>query len=149
MTHPTYAKILAVGLLIASLFAPLIWAPRLSAAKAVAPGHKSQKGVNAPAAQDTQTPEEPLDVVLAAPYWSTTDGFVSTIEMKNYHVSNPLTVTPVLHLEQGGDVALDPVALKPSETRRININQALAKRGLCAGATLRRPDLACIMSGDG
>jgi hypothetical protein len=104
----------------------------MCAAEGAATERESRKGVNAPAAQDTQTPEQPPDVVLAAPYWSTADGFVSTIEMKNYHVSNPLTVTPVLHLENGGDVALDPIALKPSETRRININQALAKRGLYA-----------------
>lgn len=94
---------------------------------------EGRKGINAPVAPNTQTPERPPDVILAAPYWSTADGFVSTIEMKNYHVSNPLTVTPVLRLEHGGgDVALDPVTLKPSETRRLNINQALAMRGLYA-----------------
>jgi hypothetical protein len=132
MTRLTRAKIFAAGLLLALLSASFVPLPHLFAAKALAPEHESRKGEVKLASSSTQTPEQTPDVVLAAPYWSTGDGFVSTIEMKNYHVTSPLTVTPVLRLEHGGDVALDPVALKPSETRRININQALARRGLYA-----------------
>ena len=128
MTHPTSTKIFAVGLLLTLLSASLIARLPLLAAKALPPGRESRKSVGAPVAPNTQTPEQPPDVILAAPYWSTADGFVSTIEMKNYHVSNPLTVTPVLHLEHGGEIALDPITLKPSETRRLNLNQALVLR---------------------
>ncbi|HEX9544501.1 MAG TPA: hypothetical protein VF955_04905, partial [Pyrinomonadaceae bacterium] len=32
---------------------------------------------------------ENLDFLIAAPYWSIENGFVSTIEMKNYHVEQP------------------------------------------------------------
>ncbi len=90
--------------------------------------HASRKVEDAPAAADTETPEQQPDVILAAPYWSTADGFVSTIEMKNYHVSKPITATPVLHLDHGGEIALAPITLKPSETRLLNINRELTKR---------------------
>ena len=60
-----------------------MWLPPLRAAKALAPKNESRKSESKPAAPITQTPEQPPDVVLAAPYWSTADGFVSTIEMKN------------------------------------------------------------------
>jgi hypothetical protein len=130
MTHLNRARIYAISLLLAllatSFISPL---PPSRAAKGRVPKHESQKGEDTSAAPSTQTEEQPPDVILAAPYWSTADGFVSTIEMKNYHVSNPLTVTPVLHLEHGGEIALEPITLKPSETRRINLNQVLAKRG--------------------
>jgi len=64
-----------------------------------------------------------------APYWSTEPGFVSTIEMMNYRVDESLTITPVLYPLGGGEILLDPVTLDPSETRLLNINEALAARG--------------------
>ena len=64
-----------------------------------------------------------------APYWSTKPGFVSTIEMMNYRVDEPLTVRPVVYPLGGGEIALDPITLNPSETRLLNINEALAARG--------------------
>ena len=127
MTHPTGTKLFAVGVLLTLLSASLMSLPPRHAAKGLPPSRESRKGVNVPLPDtqtpDTQTPEQMPDVVLAAPYWSTADGFVSTIEMKNYHVSKLLTVTPVLRLERGGgDITLTPVTLKPSETRQLNIN---------------------------
>jgi hypothetical protein len=91
MTTPAGRKIFALGLVLTSLSASLMWLPPLRAAKALTPERETRKGVAAPAPPSTETPEQPIDVVLAAPYWSTADGFVSTIEMKNFHVVNPLT----------------------------------------------------------
>jgi hypothetical protein len=69
---------------------------------------------------------ETTEFAIAAPYWSVEDGFVSTIEMKNYRVDQSLTIMPILYPLHGSAVALDPVALNPSETRLLNINDALA-----------------------
>lgn len=72
---------------------------------------------------------EVRDFAIHAPYWSTEPGFVSTIQMRNYRVDESLTVTPVLYLIGGREVTLDPITLNPSETRVLNINEALAARG--------------------
>lgn len=77
-------------------------------------------------AQTNQPVVENFHFLIAAPYWSVEDGFVSTIEMKNYHVDQPLTVTMVLYPLHGPEIILDPVTLNPSETRLININDTLA-----------------------
>src|SRR5882757_1600398 len=73
-------------------------------------------------AQTTKPVVENFHFLIAAPYWSTSEGFVSTIEMKNYQVDQPLTVTPVLYPLNGREIILDPVTLNPSETRLLNIN---------------------------
>lgn len=77
----------------------------------------------------SQTKVQNLDFLIAAPYWSVEKEFVSTIEMKNYHVSEPLTVTPILYPADGPEIILTPITLNPSETRLLNINDALASTG--------------------
>jgi hypothetical protein len=72
---------------------------------------------------------EVFDFSTFAPYWSTEAGFISTLEMKNLRVDEPLTVTPVLYPLGGRQTELDPITLDPSETRVLNINEALAARG--------------------
>ena len=72
---------------------------------------------------------ENLNFLIAAPYWSVDNGFVSTIEMKNYHVTDPLTITPILYPVDGPEIVLTPVTLNPSETKLLNINDALASSG--------------------
>jgi len=89
---------LSAGLLLTLLAAS--FSLPLASSRAARP-HAQPKAETRPTVPATQQSEQPPDVILAAPYWSTADGFVSTIEMKNYHVTNPLTVTPVLHLEHG------------------------------------------------
>ena len=71
-----------------------------------------------------------------APYWSVEDGFVSTIQMKNYRVDKTVTVTPILFPLHGAEIKLDPVTLNPSETRLLNINDVLAgyKKHFTVGA---------------
>jgi hypothetical protein len=51
---------------------------------------------------------ETTEFAIAAPYWSVEDGFVSTIEMKNYRVDQSLTIMPILYPLHGSAVALDP-----------------------------------------
>ena len=70
-----------------------------------------------------------LDFLIAAPYWCVEKEFVSTIEMKNYNVAEPLTVTPILYPIDGPEIILTPITLKPSETRLLNVNDALASYG--------------------
>ena len=72
---------------------------------------------------------ENFNFLIAAPYWTTENGFVSTIEMKNYHVEQPLTITVMLYPLDGPAIILNPITLNPSETRLLNINQVLADSG--------------------
>ena len=87
-------------------------------------------GLNSRATAESDRPSTQANststFAIYAPYWSVEDGFVSTIEMKNYRVDQSLSIRPVLYPLHGPAVALDPVALNPSETRLLNINDALA-----------------------
>jgi len=86
-------------------------------------------GLNSRATAESDRPAQANNsstFAIYAPYWSAEDGFVSTIEMKNYRVDRSLTISPVLYPSHGTAVALDPVVLNPSETRLLNINDALA-----------------------
>ncbi len=125
MPHPTRVKLSAACLILTLFLGSFIVPSALLSrvAKAQRPKIESQ------AVATDQSSAQPTEALIAAPYWSTTDGFVSTIEMKNYRVDVPLTVTPVLYPQHGREIALDPITLKPSETRLLNINKALAKRG--------------------
>lgn len=83
-----------------------------------------------PEASSAAEPEdEVVDFTVYAPYWSTEPGFVSTLQMKNYRVDEPLTVTPVLYPMGGQEIRLAAVRLRPSETRVLNLNDALAAVG--------------------
>ena len=79
-------------------------------------------------AGDIQSEDPISEFMIAAPYWSNEKGFVSTIEMKNYRVDELLIVTPVLYPLHGHEIKLDPIALNPSETRLLNINEVLKAR---------------------
>jgi hypothetical protein len=83
---------------------------------------RATAGSDRPSAQANST----STFAIYAQYWSVEDGFVSTIELKNYRVDKLLTITPVLYPLHGPAVALDPVVLNPSETRLLIINDALA-----------------------
>jgi len=72
---------------------------------------------------------ENYSFLLAAPYWRTDSGYVSTIEMKNYHVEQPLTITVVLYPQDGSEIIPTPITLNPSETRLLDLNQVLAAYG--------------------
>jgi hypothetical protein len=93
----------------------------------------------APVADKAQAeqPAEPItDFVVAAPYWSLEDGFTSTIELRNNRVDGPLTVTPVLYPLHGQKMMLKPLTLNPSESRLLNISEAIGKKlkGVTTGA---------------
>jgi hypothetical protein len=84
---------------------------------------------SAPAPSAAKPTEDVFDFAIHAPYWSTEPGFVSTLQMKNYRVDEPLMVTPVLYPLGGRQIKLDSIRLNPSETQVLNINEALAARG--------------------
>ncbi len=93
-------------------------------------GHTSSRAQTNKVAGAAAAPKvENFNFLIAAPYWSVEKGFVSTIEMKNYHVDEPLTITPILYPLNGPEIILTPVTLNPSETRLLNLNDVLASYG--------------------
>jgi hypothetical protein len=116
-----------------SLIAMPIFSLNLRSVEARTIKTKTDKPVSTPQAAKKTEAEQPAETassfVIAAPYWTTEDGFVSTIEMKNNRVDTSLTITPVLYPLHGQKLTLDPVLLKPSESRLLNINKALGKKG--------------------
>ncbi len=105
-------------LLMAFLMALLLTSPFVLSPSLLRPGHAQTAKI--------KKTEGAVNFAIDAPYWSVEEGFISTIEMKNYRVDQSLTITPVLYPLHGREIALDPVTLKPSETRLINLNEALA-----------------------
>jgi hypothetical protein len=120
MTRATSSRLCAAGLLFLTIITIFNYLARHPAANA-----QTNKE---PAAAPTPKVEN-YNFLIAAPYWSVENGFVSTIEMKNYHVEEPLTITPILYPLDGPEIILTPITLKPSESRLLNINEVLASYG--------------------
>src|SRR5580693_7000879 len=62
-----------------------------------------------------------------APYWTSDPGWETEFQLKNNLPSQSLTVTPVLRLATGEEIALDPVTIAPNASVTVEINQALLK----------------------
>lgn len=120
MTHITRSRLSFAVVLLLAIVAISIYLA----------GHSSSRAqtYKDPAAAPTPKVEN-FNFLIAAPYWSVENGFVSTIEMKNYHVEEPLTITPILYPRNGPEIILTPITLNPSETRLLNINDVLATYG--------------------
>jgi len=69
-------------------------------------------------------------------FWMMDANFKSSIYLRNNVETDPLTVTPVLWLSNGKKYVLPNVTLDPAGVAVININQALADKGVAFWATL-------------
>ncbi|HVR23664.1 MAG TPA: Ig-like domain-containing protein [Candidatus Polarisedimenticolia bacterium] len=69
--------------------------------------------------------------------WMIDANFKSSIYIKNSVKVAPMTVTPILYLSNGRKFQLADVALEPAGIAVVNINQALADKGIAPWATLR------------
>jgi hypothetical protein len=69
-------------------------------------------------------------------FWMTSAYFKSALYLKNGLKTGPLTVTPALYLSNGVRLPLAPVTMEPSGTAVVNINQALADKGISSYASL-------------
>jgi hypothetical protein len=72
------------------------------------------------AAKPSAKPQE-----VFAPYWSSDPGWETELQLKNNLPSESLTVTPVLRLASGEEIALNPVTIAPNASATVEINQAL------------------------
>jgi Bacterial Ig-like domain (group 2) len=68
--------------------------------------------------------------------WMIDANFKSSIYLKNDVETDPITVTPILHLSNGREYPLKEVKLDPAGIAVISINQALADKGIASWATL-------------
>src|SRR5580692_131351 len=69
-------------------------------------------------------------------FWMTDANFKSSIQIKNVVETDPVKVTPVLYLSNGKRYPLREVALEPSGTAVVSINDALKELGIAPWATL-------------
>jgi len=69
-------------------------------------------------------------------FWMTDANFKSSIQIKNVVETDPVKVTPVLYLSNGKRYSLREVALEPSGTAVISINDALKELSIAPWATL-------------
>jgi hypothetical protein len=75
------------------------------------------------AANPTPKPQE-----VFAPYWTAEPGWETELQLKNNLTAGPLTVTPVLRLASGQEIALDPVTIASNASVSVWVNEALLKR---------------------
>jgi Bacterial Ig-like domain (group 2) len=68
--------------------------------------------------------------------WMTDSDFKSSIYLKNGVETDPVTVTPILHLSNGAKYILPDVTVKPAGLAIISINDELQKKGISSWATL-------------
>ena len=64
-----------------------------------------------------------------SPFWTSLEECRTTILLHNNHIEDPLTVYPVLHLENGKPVELDRVEIAPLGMASIPVNETMAKLG--------------------
>lgn len=117
--------LLCLALLLAPLAAsqqPKVLAPH----KPVAPRLPQPKTWHHPA-----TPRS-----LVGGLWMMDRDFKSSIYLKNDVETSALSVTPILYLSSGAKFILPEVKLEPAGTAIVNINQALADKGVAPWATL-------------
>jgi DNA-directed RNA polymerase subunit H (RpoH/RPB5) len=70
--------------------------------------------------------------------WMTDPDFKSSIYIKNIVETDPVTVTPILHLSNGAKYTLPDVTIKPADLAIISINDELQKeRHLLVGHLVR------------
>lgn len=72
------------------------------------------------AAQPLSKPQESY-----APYWTSEPGWTTELELKNNLLKAPLTVTPVLRLASGKEIALDPVTIPSNTSLSVWVNEGL------------------------
>ncbi|HXM23172.1 MAG TPA: hypothetical protein VN948_18080 [Terriglobales bacterium] len=74
------------------------------------------------AAKPASKPQE-----VFAPYWTAEAGWETELQLKNNLAAGPLTVTPVLRLASGQEIALDPVTIPSNASVSVWVNEALLK----------------------
>ena len=72
-------------------------------------------------------------------YWSTAEGQQSTVHLHNNLVKFPITVTPILYLDDGSAMELTPITLGPLANSELDINNAASEKGLPSNS--RQPGL--------
>lgn len=73
---------------------------------------------------------------LVGGLWMTDTNFKSAIYLKNIVETDPVTVTPILHISNGAKYTLPDVTVNPAGLAIISINDALQKQGISPWATL-------------
>ena len=62
-----------------------------------------------------------------APYWTSDPGWETDLQLKNNLSSGSLTVTPVLRLASGEEIALDPMTITSNASASVQVNEGLLK----------------------
>jgi hypothetical protein len=91
---------------------------------ALASGALASQAIVPRSAPKTDRPQE-----LVAPFFLAGSDYKAEIAIQNLRIDVPVTVRPSL-LVGGSEVRLDPVTLSPKQKSHIDINAALASRGL-------------------
>ena len=66
-------------------------------------------------------------------YWTTSNGFQSSIKLHNHNIGAPINIEPTLYLANGTPVKLARIQLGPLENSEIDVNTELRRRNLPEG----------------
>lgn len=82
------------------------------------------------------SPQAATQRSLVGGLWKVDSNFKSSIYIKNLVETSSVTVTPILYLSNGVELDLNPVTLDPSGTSVVDINAALASKGIAPFSSL-------------
>jgi len=89
-----------------------------------------------PRVPDSRIQHPAVERSLVGGFWMIDANRKATIYLKNSMDTSPLTVAPILYLSNGARYSLTPVAIEPSGTAVVSINDALEKQGIAPYSTL-------------
>jgi hypothetical protein len=78
----------------------------------------------------------PMQRSMVGGLWMTDARFKSSIYLRNGVETDPITVTPILHLSNGSKYILPDVTVEAAGVAIIDINNGLSKQGISTWATL-------------
>ena len=77
-------------------------------------------------AADHRRPPAPQESF--APYWTAEPGWSTEFQLKNNLAASSLTITPVLRLADGREIALDAVTVPSNDVVSVEVGEALARQ---------------------
>lgn len=73
--------------------------------------------------------QQPIPQEMFSTYFLTGEGFGSKLIVRNQRIDMSVDVTPILLVDRGREISLDPVTIEASRSVTVDLNQALADLG--------------------
>jgi hypothetical protein len=80
-------------------------------------------------ASTTVLQQQPIPQEMFGAYFLNGQGFGSKLIVRNQRIDIPVTINPVLLVDEGREIPLDPITVEANRSVNVDLNQALDDRG--------------------